>query len=83
MVAGGYKDIMNIDISSIAINHMAEKNKGNNALQCLCSNLSILTNPGRTMNTLALEFADSHFDAIIDKGTLDAILVHAIPLFYL
>ena len=33
------------------------------------------------MNVLSLEFADSHFDAIIDKGTLDSILVriHSLP----
>lgn len=34
MVASGFKDITNIDVSSVVIQHMSEKYKDNPALTC-------------------------------------------------
>jgi len=59
---GGYKEIINIDISNNVISHMREMTKGIKGLTF------------ETMNVLDLKYDDKTFDAVIDKGTLDALL---------
>ena len=58
----GYQSIVNIDISRVAIDHMESKYKENKALTF------------QQMNVCSLEFPDESFDAVIVKGTMDAIL---------
>eukprot|EP01114_Cavostelium_apophysatum_P012156 TRINITY_DN2697_c0_g1_i1.p1 TRINITY_DN2697_c0_g1~~TRINITY_DN2697_c0_g1_i1.p1 ORF type:complete len:204 (+),score=21.80 TRINITY_DN2697_c0_g1_i1:71-682(+) len=62
MLKDGFKDIVNIDVSSVVISHMTEKYKDTPGLIF------------RTMDVMSMEFSDSAFDAVVDKGTLDAIL---------
>lgn len=72
MASAGFKDIVNIDISSVVIKHMEEKYKGNPALSCnsfesMIARLIVIS-IGKTMSALKLEFPDNSFDAVIDKG---------------
>jgi len=62
MVASGYKEIVNIDISSVAVDLMSKR----------CKDIPGLS--FKTMNVLKMDFEDASFDSVIDKGTLDAIL---------
>mmetsp|Transcript_18893 Transcript_18893/g.34201 ORF Transcript_18893/g.34201 Transcript_18893/m.34201 type:complete len:210 (-) Transcript_18893:4930-5559(-) len=63
MYDDGYIHIMNIDISQVVTRAMQEK----------CRDKAP-TMQYRQMDVLSLEFADSSYDAVVDKGTLDAIL---------
>ncbi|PRP80588.1 hypothetical protein PROFUN_12350 [Planoprotostelium fungivorum] len=63
MVAYGYKDVLSIDWSLTLISHLQEKHKSLAPLTYL------------RMNALGLELSDNHYDCVIDKGTLDSILV--------
>lgn len=58
----GMKNIINIDLSSIVIQQMSSKNKNRKEMQFL------------KMDMLNMEFEDSKFDAVVDKGTLDALM---------
>lgn len=58
----GMKNIINIDLSSIVIQQMSVKNKNRKEMQFL------------KMDMLNMEFEDSKFDAVVDKGTLDALM---------
>ncbi|XP_029474834.1 eEF1A lysine and N-terminal methyltransferase [Rhinatrema bivittatum] len=59
----GYQQLVNIDISETVIRHMTERNATRRP------NLSFLR-----MDVLQMEFPDAHFQVVLDKGTLDAIL---------
>uniref|UniRef100_A0A7N0V9V7 Methyltransferase type 11 domain-containing protein n=1 Tax=Kalanchoe fedtschenkoi TaxID=63787 RepID=A0A7N0V9V7_KALFE len=64
MVKDGYEDIMNIDISSVAIELMRTKYEHFPQLKYLQMDF-------RDMSF----FSDDTFDCIIDKGTLDSLMV--------
>ncbi|XP_028248155.1 EEF1A lysine methyltransferase 4-like isoform X3 [Glycine soja] len=63
MVKDGYEDIVNIDISSIAIDMMSRKYEHIPQLKYLQMNV-------RDMSL----FPDESFDGVIDKGTLDSLM---------
>ncbi|KAK9147116.1 hypothetical protein Sjap_007019 [Stephania japonica] len=63
MVEDGFQDVVNIDISSVAIEAMKKKYSDNAALKYIRMDV-------RDMS----EFESGSFDAVIDKGTLDAIM---------
>ncbi|KFU91301.1 Methyltransferase-like 13, partial [Chaetura pelagica] len=57
------EDIVNIDVSAAAVRQMRERSAGRR--------------PGMSyllMDVLQMDFPDAHFQAVLDKGTLDAIL---------
>merc|ERR1711904_47554 len=56
------KNITNIDISEVCVNHMKAKHEDKPEMQW------------QKMNCTSLEFADVTFDVAIDKGTMDSIL---------
>lgn len=60
---GGYQSILNTDISSVVVQHMQELHKSIPQLQYRIGD-------ARSMP----EFKNGAFDAVIDKGTLDAVL---------
>jgi EEF1A lysine methyltransferase 4 len=62
MYDSGYTHIMNIDISRTVIAAMAERTAGRDGLTW------------EVMSCTALTLGDSSVDAIIDKGTIDALL---------
>lgn len=59
----GYEDLMNIDISEVAINQMRERNADRRP------KMSYLL-----MDMLQMDFKDAQFQVVLDKGTLDAVL---------
>ncbi|XP_038614395.1 eEF1A lysine and N-terminal methyltransferase [Tachyglossus aculeatus] len=59
----GFQDIVNIDISEVVIEQMKERNAGRRP------RMSFLR-----MDVTRLEFPDGHFQVVLDKGTLDAVL---------
>ena len=63
----GYTDITNIDISPICTKAMTEKYKEKADI------LKYIQMDVRTM-----EFNESSFDAVVDKATLDSVLVSVI-----
>ncbi|CAL0329418.1 unnamed protein product [Lupinus luteus] len=63
MVKDGYQDIMNVDISSVAIQMMATKYHHIPQLKYMQMDV-------RDMSF----FSDDSFDAVIDKGTLDSLM---------
>lgn len=67
MVEEGYTDITNIDISPICTKAMTEKYKEKADI------LKYIQMDVRTM-----EFNESSFDAVVDKATLDSVLVSVI-----
>ncbi|RNA07448.1 methyltransferase 13, partial [Brachionus plicatilis] len=58
----GIKNIVNVDLSSIVIQQMSAKNKNRKEMQFI------------KMDILSMEFDDAKFDAVVDKGTLDALM---------
>jgi len=62
MVKDGYQSITNIDISHVVIDSMKEKYRGSPRLIW------------KAMDCRKLEFPDESFDAVFDKGTMDALL---------
>ena len=64
MFDDGYENITNIDISQTSIKAMNElyKEKGPNFKYI-------------QMDVRAMQFAENSFDAIIDKGTFDSVIV--------
>ncbi|XP_074858670.1 eEF1A lysine and N-terminal methyltransferase isoform X2 [Carettochelys insculpta] len=60
----GFQDIVNVDISEVVINQMRERNTHKRP------KMSYLL-----MDMLQMDFQDSRFQVVLDKGTLDAILV--------
>lgn len=64
--ADGYTDVTNVDISTAVIEQMAERHSslGQKFLQ---------------MDITKMTFADNSFDAVIDKGTLDALYSGSMP----
>lgn len=60
----GYENITNIDISQTVTKAMNDKYKDKG-----------LNFKYSQMDVRAMDFPDSNFDAVIDKGTLDSILV--------
>ncbi|RLM98956.1 methyltransferase-like protein 13 [Panicum miliaceum] len=64
MAKDGYKDIVNIDISSVVIEQMREKHKE-------IPQLTYMQMDVRDMNF----FGDESFDCVLDKGTLDAMMI--------
>lgn len=65
MFDDGYETITNIDISQTSIKAMNElyKDKGPNFKYI-------------QMDVRAMQFAQNSFDAVIDKGTFDSVIVH-------
>ena len=61
----GYGTITNIDISNICIKAMKEKYKDKS------ENFKYLL-----MDVKAMDFPEASFDAVVDKATLDSVLVH-------
>ncbi|XP_060630351.2 eEF1A lysine and N-terminal methyltransferase [Anolis sagrei] len=62
----GYQDITNVDISELVIKQMQER--------------SVHLRPKMTymvMDVLQMDFPDGHFQVVLDKGTLDALLTDA------
>ena len=62
----GYHCISNIDVSSVVIRQMKSKH------QEKCSEMKFIK-----MDVTEMDFADSSFDVVLDKGTLDAIFSSA------
>jgi len=58
----GIKNIINIDLSEIVIKQMLAKNKHRKEMQFM------------KMDMLKMNFNDSIFDVVVDKGTLDALM---------
>ncbi|RLN27970.1 methyltransferase-like protein 13 [Panicum miliaceum] len=63
MAKDGYKDIVNVDISSVVIEQMREKHKE-------IPQLTYMQMDVRDMNF----FGDESFDCVLNKGTLDAMM---------
>lgn len=59
----GYQDMVNIDISEVAIKQMKERNASRRP------HMSFLK-----MDMTQMEFPDASFQVVLDKGTLDAVL---------
>ncbi|KAH7105999.1 S-adenosyl-L-methionine-dependent methyltransferase [Auriculariales sp. MPI-PUGE-AT-0066] len=62
MWEAGYKNIVNIDYSSVVIEKMRSVHANMESIQWL------------EMDIRSLQFEDASFDVVIDKGTMDAIL---------
>lgn len=67
MFDDGYENITNIDISQTSIKAMTElyKDKGPNFKYI-------------QMDVRAMDFAENSFDAVIDKGTFDSVVVNIV-----
>ncbi|RVX00375.1 Methyltransferase-like protein 13 [Vitis vinifera] len=63
MVKDGYEEIMNIDISSVAIEMMRRKHEHIHQLQYMQMDVKDMS-----------FFPDESFDCVIDKGTLDSLM---------
>ena len=69
MYEEGYNTITNIDISNVCVKAMKEKykEKGENFKYLL-------------MDVKAMDFPEASFDAVVDKATLDSVLVPVVSL---
>ncbi|XP_066508882.1 EEF1A lysine methyltransferase 4-like [Hoplias malabaricus] len=63
MYRAGYGNITNVDYSSVCVESMAQRHWGCAGLSWVC------------MDICRLAFPDASFDVVIEKGTLDAMLV--------
>jgi ubiquinone/menaquinone biosynthesis C-methylase UbiE len=73
MYKDGYKYITNIDISDVVINKMKERAlKREMNIEC---NFNFLKKDMQ-MDATKMQFIDNSFDVVIDKGTLDALMVN-------
>ncbi|XP_017554627.1 EEF1A lysine methyltransferase 4 [Pygocentrus nattereri] len=63
MYQAGYTSIMNVDYSSVCVESMAERHSDCAGLSWVCMDISHLA------------FPNASFDVVIEKGTLDAMLV--------
>ncbi|KAK0239050.1 S-adenosyl-L-methionine-dependent methyltransferase [Armillaria nabsnona] len=63
MYDDGYKNIVNVDYSSVVIEQMQKRHGADRPEM-----------EWRVMDVRELEFADDHFDVAIDKGTMDAMM---------
>ncbi|TRY69747.1 hypothetical protein DNTS_035422 [Danionella cerebrum] len=63
MHQAGYSSITNVDYSSVCVEGMAERHQGCAQLSWIC------------MDARRLAFTDASFDVVVEKGTLDAMLV--------
>lgn len=64
MYEEGYNTITNIDISNVCVKAMKEKYKEKG------ENFKFLL-----MDVKAMDFPEASFDAVVDKATLDSVLV--------
>ncbi|CAB4301270.1 unnamed protein product [Prunus armeniaca] len=70
MVADGYEDVMNVDISSVAIDMMKRKYEHIPQLKCMFPIQLDMQMDVRDMSV----FPDESFEGVIDKGTLDSLM---------
>jgi len=63
MYLDGYRNIVNLDFSRVVIEKMAEKYAGFEGMSWVC------------MDMLNMEFPIECFDVVLEKGTIDALLV--------
>eukprot|EP00164_Ancoracysta_twista_P003768 GFYU01005051.1.p1 GENE.GFYU01005051.1~~GFYU01005051.1.p1 ORF type:complete len:210 (+),score=37.99 GFYU01005051.1:48-677(+) len=66
MYADGFKNIDNIDISSVVINAMEQKYRQE---PVCCPEMT-----WKVMDVRSLEYPSEYFDVVLDKGTMDAML---------
>ncbi|CAH1268157.1 METTL13 [Branchiostoma lanceolatum] len=59
----GYRGLTNVDISDVVVRQMTERNAGKRA------DMKFLQ-----MDVMKMDFPDSSFSAVLDKGTLDALM---------
>jgi ubiquinone/menaquinone biosynthesis C-methylase UbiE len=62
MLSDGFGPIANVDISKVVIDTMSARHKD----KANCT--------WQVMNVMSMNFQDSSFDAVLDKGTLDSLL---------
>lgn len=63
MYLAGYKTITNVDYSSVCVESMAQRHSDCMGMSWVC------------MDARRLAFPDNSFDVVMEKGTLDAMLV--------
>ncbi|KAL0714916.1 hypothetical protein Bca4012_021895 [Brassica carinata] len=75
MVKDGYEDIMNVDISSVAIEMMRTKHASVPQLKCTNAFTSLVSVTYMQMDVRDMSyFEDESFGTVIDKGTLDSLM---------
>jgi len=62
MAEDGYTTITNIDISKVCVEQMIKKTGDRAGFEW------------KWMDVTSLDFADEHFDSVVDKGTMDSLL---------
>ena len=71
----GFRNQINVDFSSVAIKQMQERYQSNVGMQCMLIVLICLYEcVVKTMDIREMDFPDSTFGAVLDKGTMDSIL---------
>jgi len=71
VVKGGYRNVLSIDNDSDCINYMREKYQDNFNLQWMVYDMVDKSNNSNILS-------DKSYDLIVDKGTLDAVLVEGL-----